>query len=103
MKDTVTKSKYYPKEKKDSLFFKGYISEKSGHSRGSTVDITLIFTDSINYGNELDMGMDPKQMEWMANEVQNGSYLHCPNGSHMAMWDDSENYFNGLISYIKNL
>ena len=56
LKDTVTKSKYYPKEKKDSLFFKGYISEKSGHSRGSTVDITLIFTDSINYGNELDMG-----------------------------------------------
>jgi proline iminopeptidase len=47
--------------------------------------------------------MDPKQMEWMANEVQNGSYLHCPNGSHMAMWDDSENYFNGLISYIKKL
>ena len=47
--------------------------------------------------------MDPKQMEWMANEVQNGSYLHCPNGSHMAMWDDSENYFNGLISYIKSL
>ena len=56
LKDTVTKSKYYPNEKKDSLFFKGYISEKSGHSRGSTVDITLIFTDSINYGNELDMG-----------------------------------------------
>ena len=56
LNDTVTKSKYYPNEKKDSLFFKGYISEKSGHSRGSTVDITLIFTDSINYGKELDMG-----------------------------------------------
>jgi len=56
LNDTLTKSKYYPNEKKDSLFLKGYISEKSGHSRGSTVDITLIFTDSINYGKELDMG-----------------------------------------------
>ena len=54
--DTLTKQKYYPDEKKDSLFFKGYVAEKSGHSRGSTVDVTLIYTDSINYGKELDMG-----------------------------------------------
>ena len=54
--DTLTKKKYYPDEKKDSLFLKGYIAKKSGHSRGSTVDITLIYTDSINFGKELDMG-----------------------------------------------
>ena len=54
--DTLTKEKYYPDEKKDSLFFKGYVAEKSGHSRGSTVDVTLVYTDSINYGKELDMG-----------------------------------------------
>ena len=47
--------------------------------------------------------MDPKQMKWMANEVQNGSYLHCPNGSHMAMWDDQQNYFKGLIEFINQL
>lgn len=54
--DTLTKQKYYPNEKKDSLFFKGYIAQKSGHSRGSTVDVTLIYIDSLNYGKELDMG-----------------------------------------------
>ncbi len=54
--DTLTKKKYYPNEKKDSLFLKGYVAKKSGHSRGSTVDITLIYTDSINFGKELDMG-----------------------------------------------
>ena len=29
--------------------------------------------------------MDPKQMEWMSKEVKNGTYLHCPNGSHWSM------------------
>ena len=54
--DTLTKQKYYPDEKKDSLIIKGYIAKKSAHSRGSTIDVTLIYTDSINYGKELDMG-----------------------------------------------
>lgn len=56
LSDTLAKSKYYPNEKKDSLFFKGYIAKKSSHSRGSTVDVTIIYTDSINFGKELDMG-----------------------------------------------
>ena len=47
--------------------------------------------------------MDPKQMEWMSSEVQNGSYLHCPNGSHWSMYDDQETYFNGVTKYINSL
>tara|TARA_Y100000389_G_scaffold10536_1_gene9800 strand:- start:17963 stop:18976 length:1014 start_codon:yes stop_codon:yes gene_type:complete len=47
--------------------------------------------------------MDPKQMEWMSLEVQNGSYLHCPNGSHWSMYDDQETYFNGVTKYINSL
>jgi proline iminopeptidase len=27
--------------------------------------------------------MDPKHMEWMSKEVQNGHFLLCPNGSHL--------------------
>jgi proline iminopeptidase len=45
--------------------------------------------------------MDPKYMQWMANEVQNGSYLYCSNGSHMSLYDDQEVYMNGLIKFIK--
>ena len=56
--DTLTKQKYYPDEIKDSLIVKGYIAEKSSHSRGSTVDVTIIYTDSVNYGKELDMEVD---------------------------------------------
>ena len=47
--------------------------------------------------------MDPKQMEWMSSEVQNGSYLHCPNGSHWSMYDDQETYFSGVTKYINSL
>lgn len=54
--DTINKSKYYPELKKNSLFDLGYISSKSGHSRGSTVDLTLIYLTGENKGQELDMG-----------------------------------------------
>lgn len=47
--------------------------------------------------------MDPKQMEWLANEVKNGRYLHCPNGSHLSQYDDQEHFFPGLISFIKDV
>ena len=45
--------KFYPKVKKQHLFQEGYISSKSGHSRGSTLDMTLV---DLNTGEELDMG-----------------------------------------------
>jgi proline iminopeptidase len=47
--------------------------------------------------------MDPKAMEEQSKMVQNGSYLYCPNGSHLAMWDDQKTYMNGVISFIKKV
>lgn len=47
--------------------------------------------------------MDPKHMEWMASAFPNGRYLHCPNGSHFAMYDDQLTYFEGLISFIRDV
>ncbi|NKB38022.1 MAG: peptidase M15 [Gammaproteobacteria bacterium] len=55
LNDKKMKPKYYPDVAKKDLFKKGYIAEKSGHSRGSTVDLTLIFLDSES-AVELDMG-----------------------------------------------
>ena len=51
--DTRMKPYFYPAENKDVLFEKGYIAAKSGHSRGSTVDLTLF---DMATGKELDMG-----------------------------------------------
>lgn len=47
--------------------------------------------------------MDPRHMEWMASAFPNGHYLFCPNGSHMAMYDDQVTYFDGLIRFIKDV
>ncbi|MGW0520872.1 M15 family metallopeptidase [Crossiella sp. NPDC003009] len=40
--DERMKAEFYPNVAKDRLFADGYIAEKSGHSRGSTVDLTLV-------------------------------------------------------------
>jgi proline iminopeptidase len=47
--------------------------------------------------------MDPRHMEWMASEFKNGKYLHCPNGSHLCLYDDQEIFFTGLIQFIKEV
>jgi D-alanyl-D-alanine dipeptidase len=42
LSDTLTKREFYPTLDKSRLFVDGYIAEKSGHSRGSTVDLTVV-------------------------------------------------------------
>ena len=51
--DQRMKPFFYPELKKQELFQKGYIASKSSHSRGSTVDLTLL---DMSTGKELDMG-----------------------------------------------
>ena len=52
-KDTKMKALYYPNEDKVTLIEKGYIASQSGHSRGSTLDLTLA---QVSNHRELDMG-----------------------------------------------
>ncbi|MDH3750968.1 MAG: proline iminopeptidase, partial [Gammaproteobacteria bacterium] len=42
-------------------------------------------------------------MEWMASAFPNGRYLYCPKGSHFAMYDDQLTYFEGLISFVRDV
>jgi len=51
--DILMKDLFYPNIEKKNLFKEGYIASRSGHSRGSTVDLTII---DINNKEELDMG-----------------------------------------------
>jgi proline iminopeptidase len=44
--------------------------------------------------------MDPKAMKEQSKMVQKGSYLYCPNGSHLSMWDDQKVYMKGVIDFI---
>lgn len=51
--DTRMQAYFYPETEKSALFSQGYIAERSGHSRGSTVDLTLF---ELRTGREVDMG-----------------------------------------------
>jgi D-alanyl-D-alanine dipeptidase len=54
--DTLAKAQYYPDHPKNELFDLGFIALKSGHSRGSTVDVSIVYLDEKKKGVELDMG-----------------------------------------------
>jgi D-alanyl-D-alanine dipeptidase len=51
--DIARKAEFYPGLDKRNLFREGYIATRSGHSRGSTVDLTLVH---LRDGREVDMG-----------------------------------------------
>ena len=51
--DIRMKPYFYPNLNKEELFIEGYIAKQSSHSRGSTVDLTLL---DMKTGKELDMG-----------------------------------------------
>ena len=51
--DSLMKPYFYPEVDKSLLFERGYIAEKSGHTRGSAIDLTLF---DMATGKELDMG-----------------------------------------------
>ena len=53
LNDTINKQEFYPEVNKRNLFKAGYIASRSGHSRGSTLDLTII---DGNTGVPLDMG-----------------------------------------------
>lgn len=47
--------------------------------------------------------MDPKAMEAQSKLVKKGRYLYCPNGSHLAMWDDQKVFMSGVIQFIHDV
>ena len=47
--------------------------------------------------------MDPEHMGWVASQFPQGQYLHCPSGSHLAMYNDQEIYFEGIIKFIMDV
>ena len=47
--------------------------------------------------------MDPAYMQSMAEKLPKGRFLLCPAGSHMAMYDDQQVYFDGLVKFLKDV
>jgi proline iminopeptidase len=67
-----------------------------------TADLGQIAVPTLVIGARYDT-MDPAHMEWMASQVGKGRYLFCPNGSHMALYDDQEVYCRGLTQFIRDV
>lgn len=65
-----------------------------------TKDLSQLTVPTLVIGATHDT-MDPKHMEMMAKAVRNGTFLLCPNGSHLAMYDDQKTYFTGLLAFLK--
>jgi proline iminopeptidase len=65
-------------------------------------DLKNIRVPTLMVGAKYDT-MDPKAMEDQSRMVQNGSYLYCPNGSHLSMWDDQQVFMSGVIRFINNV
>lgn len=53
LNDTINKSRFYPDVDKKNLFKEEYIASRSGHTKGSTVDLTIMNLDTME---DLDMG-----------------------------------------------
>ena len=94
--DTSMKRSFYPDVDKSLLFEQEYIMEKSGHTRGSTVDLTLF---RISDGKDVDMGAT---FDWFGVEShpdfcgnpQTGEYL---GGSGSSRTITAEQFANRMI------
>ncbi|MEN8652725.1 M15 family metallopeptidase [Streptomyces sp. 21So2-11] len=80
--DEVMKNEFYPRVDKSRLFADGYIAEKSGHSRGSTVDLTIVKlpakpTRPYVPGEPLASCFAPKAERFPDNSVDMGTGYDC--------------------------
>jgi proline iminopeptidase len=67
-----------------------------------TGDLAKIAVPTLVIGASHDT-MDPAHMEMMAGKVRHGRFLLCPKGGHMAMYDDQQVYFEGLIRFLQDV
>ena len=88
---------YVPMQGPSELGIRGSLADwdRSG-------DLGQITVPTLVIGAEHDT-MDPRHMEWMAEQIPNGQSLICPNGSHVSQYDDPEHYFPGLLRFINEV
>lgn len=82
LRDERMKAEFYPLVAKSRLFADGYIAEKSGHSRGSTVDLTIVElparrTRPYEPGEKLVPCHAPRQERFPDNSVDMGTGFDC--------------------------
>ena len=90
--DTLMKPYFYPEVPRDRLFELGYIAKKSGHTRGSTVDLTLF---DMKTEKEVDMG---GTFDWFGRESHSDFGGNPKTGKYKANDDiTAEQFHNRMI------
>ncbi|SHM87564.1 M15 family metallopeptidase [Streptomyces yunnanensis] len=82
LSDQRMKAEFYPRVDKSVLFRDGYIAEKSGHSRGSTVDLTLVRLPAVPTrpyvpGEPLTSCFGPRASRFPDNSLDMGTGFDC--------------------------
>jgi proline iminopeptidase len=67
-----------------------------------SADLPRITVPTLAIGARYDT-MEPAQMQNIARKVKRGRYLFCPNGSHLALYDDQQVYMHGLIQFLQDV
>ncbi len=92
----INKSIYVPLQGPSELGASGLLSDWD-----RVADLHRIEVPTLVIGAAHDT-MDPDHLRDMADRLPEGSYLHCPDGSHLAMYDDQETYMRGLVDWLAN-
>jgi proline iminopeptidase len=92
--DHINPDIYVPMQGPSELGMQGSLSDWDRFD-----DLARITVPTLVIGAAHDT-MDPAHMQAMAERLPNGRYLECPNGSHLAMYDDTEVYMRGLLDFL---
>ncbi len=94
---TVNKSIYVPMQGPSELGASGKLEHWDRMQDLPKIKVpTLVI--GAKYGT-----MDPAYLKRMSEALPKGRFLLCPNGSHLAMYDDQQTYFDGLIRFIRDV
>lgn len=93
----INKSVYVPMQGPSEMGASGILGDWD-----RTADLHRITVPTLVVGAAHDT-MEPAFMERMATLFPRGQYLFCPDGGHMAMYDDQATYMRGLIAFLQGL
>lgn len=93
----INKKIYVPMQGPSELGASGILADWD-----RTEDLSKITVPTLVIGARYDT-MDPSFMEMMSKRLPHGRYLYCPQGSHMAMYDDQKTYVEGLIDFLRTV
>jgi len=88
---------YVPMQGPSELGLRGTLEDWDRSQDLATIDVPTLVIGATHDT------MDPGHMRWMSEQLPKGRYLHCPDGSHLAQFDDPQHYFPGLIDFLLSL